>query len=215
MKSLYFTSKEIEPQAEDLLTMIGQKDRRTPEWQNPALLVLDMQQYFLRGDSHAFVPSAPAIVPGILQLINGFKRADFPVIFTKHINSEADAGNMSTWWRDMITADQQLAELVEPFQPVAHDVVIKTQYDAFFGTDLQQRLDFHQVTDVIVTGVMTHLCCETTARSAFVSGYRVWFPVDGTATYNIDFHIGSLRNLAHGFARIPLMKDLIRIAGSK
>ena len=69
-----------------------------------------------------------------------------------------------------------------------------------------------QVTDVVITGVMTHLCCETTARSAFVRGYRVWFPVDGTATFNLDFHLGTLRALAHGFASIPLVRDVAGMA---
>ena len=51
---------------------------------------------------------------------------------------------------------------------------------------------------------MTHLCCETTARSAFVHGYEVFFLVDGTATYNQDFHRASLMNLAHGVAVLSL-----------
>lgn len=55
---------------------------------------------------------------------------------------------------------------------------------------------------------MTHLCCETTARSAFIRGFDVFFTIDGTATYNEDFHFGTLYNLAHGFA-VPLLIDEI------
>ena len=55
---------------------------------------------------------------------------------------------------------------------------------------------------------MTHLCCETTARVAFTRGYEVFFSIDGTATYNRKFHLGSLVNLAHGVA-VPMLVDEI------
>ena len=55
---------------------------------------------------------------------------------------------------------------------------------------------------------MTHLCCETTARVAFTQGYEVFFSIDGTATYNRKFHLGSLINLAHGFV-VPMLVDEI------
>jgi len=51
-----------------------------------------------------------------------------------------------------------------------------------------------------VAGVMTNLCCETTAREAFVRGFRVFFSVDATATSSVDLHEATLKNLAYGFA---------------
>jgi len=57
---------------------------------------------------------------------------------------------------------------------------------------------------------MTHLCCETTARSAFMSGFDVFFTVDGTATYNKTFHLSTLINLAHGFAIPITTKEVIQ-----
>jgi isochorismate hydrolase len=62
---------------------------------------------------------------------------------------------------------------------------------------------------------MTHLCCETTARSAFVQGYNVFFPIDGTATYNEEFHFATLTNLAHGFANIVLIENLLHTFNGK
>ena len=46
---------------------------------------------------------------------------------------------------------------------------------------------------------MTHLCCETTARDAFMRGYQVFFLMDATATYTEALHFGSLRSITHGF----------------
>jgi len=60
-----------------------------------------------------------------------------------------------------------------------------------------------------VTGVMTHLCCETTARSAFMRGFDVFFAIDGTATYTEALHRAALLNLAHGFTLPVLTEEIL------
>src|SRR5512143_680130 len=67
-----------------------------------ALLVLDMQAYFLDESSHAYIPSAPAILPGIMQLIDEYHAHTRPIFFTRHLNTPADAGMMAVWWKDML-----------------------------------------------------------------------------------------------------------------
>ena len=92
-------------------------------------------------------------------------------------------------------------------------LIQKTQYDAFYNTKLDEALKERGITHTVICGVMTHLCCETTARSAFVRGYEVWFTVDGTATYNRDFHMGTLRSLAHGFVTPVLVGEVVEALG--
>ena len=211
MKFAYFTSKTIGAQAQDLLTDLMLSHRRDIDLINPALLVLDMQQYFLDPDSHAYVPSAPALIPGIQQLMRSFRKQGHPIIFTQHINTLQDAGMMSTWWRELITSDHPRAGLIDQLEVGDSRVIQKSQYDAFMGTDLDHLLESQAITDVVISGVMTHLCCETTARAAFMRGYRVWFAVDGTATYHLDFHRSTLINLAHGFATPVLVRELLAV----
>ena len=86
-------------------------------------------------------------------------------------------------------------------------IVDKTPYSAFFGTDLEDKLRLEGVEDLIMCGVMTNLCCETTARDAFVRDYRVFFVADATAASNDDLHVASLKNLAYGFAYIVTTED--------
>jgi isochorismate hydrolase len=62
---------------------------------------------------------------------------------------------------------------------------------------------------LVICGLMTHLCCESTARSAFIRGFEVIIPVDGTASYNKRFHLSSLYNLSHGFAVVTSIKELL------
>jgi isochorismate hydrolase len=168
-----------------------------------------MQRYFLESTSHAYVPSAISILPGIEKLITSFSYIGQPVIFTRHVNTETDAEMMSRWWGDLISPHSAHSQIVEPLDTTNHFVFEKTQYDAFFGTNLNKTLREYGVEQVVVTGVMTHLCCETTARSAFMLGYEVFFPVDGSATYAEAHHYASLLNLSHGFVYPLLVSDII------
>jgi nicotinamidase-related amidase len=199
-KETYFTPETIQSKADEFLAEVMPFRRHRPTFDPSvaALLVLDMQCYFLSAESHAFVPAAPAIVPGIERLAAAFEAAGRLVILTRHVNTEADAGMMSTWWRDLLKPDTADSQFVIA-SPSAYSLP-KTQYDAFFETGLDDLLESLGVRQVVVTGVMTHLCCETTARSAFVRGYEVFFTVDGTATYTEAFHRATLLNLSHGFA---------------
>ncbi len=174
-----------------------------------ALLILDMQDYFLSPDSHAYIPSATAILPGLQALIAAFTQYKLPIFFTQHINTIENAAMMATWWRELITPDHPLGAISPPLEPSRGVILRKPQYDAFFQTDLEARLQQLAVHQLVICGVMTHLCCETTARSAFVRGFEVFFPVDGTATYNQQFHQATLTNLAHGFAHLYLIADIL------
>lgn len=56
--------------------------------------------------------------------------------------------------------------------------------------------------DVVVSGIMTNMCRESTARDASYRDYRVFFLADGTGTINEEMHLASLLNLAFGFAYV-------------
>jgi len=218
MKEYYFTQQSIDKKSLKMLEIL-EKYLNVPELkkfnkidlvpEKSALLVLDMQNFFLDKSLHAFVPSALAIIPKINSLIDLYKSKNLPVIFTKHINTNADAFMMNTWWRDIITEDNLLSQISSHFDVTGANIIRKTQYDAFYNTPLEDILKKCNVSMLVVTGVMTHLCCETTIRSAFVRGFNTFFPVDGTATYNEDFHRASFLNLSHGFT-IPVSVDEIK-----
>ncbi|MDN7026051.1 isochorismatase family protein [Methanoculleus sp. FWC-SCC1] len=214
MKEEYFTPETIDAIAGEMLGGVIHLRNRHPVRCTPersALLVIDMQRYFLDEGSHAYVPGSRAILPKIRALIDGFARAGGQVIFTRHVNTPADAGSMAVWWRGMITDEAGAADLAPGLDRREFPVVVKSQYDAFYGTSLEAMLRDSGVEQVAVAGVMTHLCCETTARSAFVRGFSVLFPVDGTATYTAELHRASLCTLAHGFAVPLLVSELLEL----
>ena len=214
-KQTYFTQETIQEKSQELLEYVSASRCRHTDLifrpEKAALLVLDMQTYFLESDSHAFVPSAPAIILGINKLISAFETASRPVIATRHLNTNEDAGMMSKWWRDLINSQNAHSHYINKLKISNCTSINKTQYDAFLNTTLEETLRQRDVEQVVITGVMTHLCCETTARSAFMRGFEVFFTVDGTATYNEELHYASLLTLSHGFA-VPVLIDELLVA---
>jgi isochorismate hydrolase len=212
LKEAYFTPGTLARATQDMLAQCQPLNRLSRQPYHPAqsaLLVLDMQRYFLDPAAHAYVPSAPAIIPGLVRLVQAFKDRNLPVFFTRHTNTPEDAGQMAVWWRDLITPESLASAISPEFDLSAGLIIEKSQYDAFFSSALETSLAARQVQQVVISGVMTHLCCETTARSAFMRGYQVFFLVDGTATYNQKFHQSSLLNLAHGFATIMRVSEVL------
>jgi nicotinamidase-related amidase len=211
-KESYFTAENIERKAAELSQGLLTSQRKSQihfSLQNSALLVLDLQRYFLEPASHAFIPSARAILPGIQALVKAYGDLGLPIIFTRHINTPQDAGTMGRWWRDLIRPNTPHSEITAGLDLSKGIVINKSQYDAFYKTPLEENLHLNDVSQVVISGVMTHLCCETTARSAFTRGFEVFFLIDGTATYNAEFQRASLLNLAHGFAILSRVNDIL------
>jgi isochorismate hydrolase len=151
-------------------------------------------------------------------LITAFRENKRPVIFTRHsLLENEEPGIMGRWWADVIREESELSQISSYMAPLPSEVVIrKTRYNAFYNTELEDVLKKENAKSIIVTGVMTHLCCETTAREAFTRDYEVFFVVDGTATQNEELHLSTLRTLSHGFA-VPVTAEqiLLEIQGRK
>jgi len=210
-KTAYFTSHNIKEKAADWMVKKDLFHHRHDQYPfntvDSALLILDMQNYFLVEDSHAFVPSAPVIIPSMIELIKQFYKVKRPVIFTRHVSDNSPA-TMLKWWRDSTKSNDRRSEIIPLLDTTDGIILEKSTYDAFLHTDLENILRDKGVSDIVICGVMTHLCCETTARSAFNRNFNVFFPVDGTATYNETHHLAALLNLSHGFAVPTLMEQL-------
>ncbi|CAK7357174.1 unnamed protein product [Dovyalis caffra] len=169
---------------------------RKPDPKTSLLLVIDVQNYF----SSMVQP----ILPRLLTTIDLCRRSSIPVLFTRHRHkSPSDHGMLAEWWdNDLIIDGTVESELMPEIRRLVgqNEVVEKNTYSAFENTGLKERLVEMGVKEVIVAGVMTNLCCETTARAAFVSGFRVFFSTDATATSDLELHEATLKNLAYGFA---------------
>lgn len=182
----------------------------TIHYNSCALLIIDMQEYFRA--------VATPILPALKSVIQCWRQAKLPTIFTRHAHQDpaTDGGMLARWWDELIidgTADAEILPEVAPHKD--EKIISKRRYSAFFQTDLQATLQQRQIQQIIIGGVMTNLCCETTARDAFVRDYEVIFLSDGTATSHPDFQQATLLNLAYGFAHIITCQELCQwIAGA-
>ncbi|KAL7142390.1 hypothetical protein ABFS83_08G120000 [Erythranthe nasuta] len=169
--------------------------KRDPDPKSVGLLVIDIQNHFQS--------IARPILPALNSTIDLCRRSSVPVLFTRHCHkSPADYSMLYEWWSGEIiidgTPDSQL--IPDLHRSDSDSVILKNTYSAFRDTGLEERLKEMGVEEVIVSGVMTNLCCETTARDAFIRGFRVFFSTDATATSSSELHEATLKNMAYGFA---------------
>lgn len=180
------------------------------EKEKAALLIIDMQNYFVHPKGASYL--GDDIISNVKRLAEAFRKAKVPVIFTQHGHEEdgSDLGMLGEWWGDGIVKGSWDHEIMDEISPGVDDhIVRKNRYSAFANTDLESILSGKGVKDVIISGVLTNMCCETTAREAFVRDHRVFFLADGTMTSNEEMHLSTLRNMAYAFAVVKTVDQVI------
>jgi nicotinamidase-related amidase len=104
------------------------------------------------------------------------------------------------------------AEIHKEIFPLPQEKIVKKhRYSAFYNTDLEIVLRCLGIKDLVISGIMTNLCCESTARDAYFRDFKVFFLMDGTGTVNEDLHLSSLKNLAFGFADVCSVKRILEM----
>jgi nicotinamidase-related amidase len=177
-----------------------------------ALIVIDMQRFFLDAASPTFTCGGVAILPNVKRVIDAYRRANRPVIFTQHVHhpGDLDCGIMGWWWKGRCLEGSPESEVHADLAPMPGEkIVSKHRYSAFYNTDLETVLRCLKVEDVVVSGIMTNMCCESTARDAYYRDYRVFFLADGTGSISEEMHLASLLNLAFGFAYVTTSDAIV------
>jgi nicotinamidase-related amidase len=142
-----------------------------------ALLVIDVQESFRQQPRWA-ASSSPGIAGQVSRLVEAGRSAGDLIVWVLH--SEPGTGTPFDPAGGYVRLMDGLAP--GPGEPV----LIKTSHNAFTTTNLQQRLTESGIRDLIVCGIRTEQCCETTARVGSDLGYRVTFVTDATATSPIE-----------------------------
>ena len=176
-----------------------------------ALLVVDMQ--------HVFLGMTTLALPNILKLWDHFQSSHLPLIFTQHGHSKAELAApyknqlVRKWGPDgSIATGSRDWEFLPEIKKVAqhHRVIPKNTYDAFLNTDLSDVIEKEAIERVVVCGVMTDCCCDTTARSAFNRGYETWRVQDACGSANRKQHEAGLRGFGFAFGEVLRTVDVIK-----
>ncbi len=210
----YVTKNNLTQKTEEWLKRISPFNihKLTLNKAKSALLVVDMQNFFLDPDSPTFTCGGLAIIDNIKSLIQMYRESNLPVIFTRHVHDREgiDAGIMKWWWEGMCIENTPESEIIEEIAPLPNEkVILKHRYSAFYNTDLEVYLRGLKIEDLVITGIMTNMCCESTARDAYYRDYRVFFLADATGSVNEEMHFASLLNLSFGFAYVTRTIEII------
>lgn len=188
-----------------------------------ALLVIDMQNCFLvPGFSVIEVPASRAIVPNINRLAAALRAAGGLVCWTLHTFRK----DWETWHEYLAKGEfreRMISETAEgsygyqihkSMDVQAADVqVMKTRYSALIpgSSELDKILRDKGIDTVIITGTLTNVCCESTARDAMMLGYRTVFVADGNATRSDEEHNAVLASMVQVFADVRFTDEIVAL----
>jgi ureidoacrylate peracid hydrolase len=193
----------------------------TVEPQRMALINVDMQNCFVHGSPIA-APDGLALLERINQLAAVCRTAGIPVIHTSHV-LRPDGSNMGVLAEigpvkdGIINKGSESAALHKDLVVDPQDILLdKPRFGAFYGTDLDMILRTRGIDTVIIAGIATNVCCETTAREAMVRDFRVFFLSDGTTTFGMgdasgaELQKATLATLGMVFARVLPIDEMVQ-----
>ena len=173
-----------------------------------ALVVVDMQNYFVAEGFPLEVPKARTIVPNINRMARALRAAGGAVVWVQ----TTSAGALESWANHhahMLTPERArkriagLDETSEGFklfpalEPLPSDLFVKkVKYSAFISGSSPIDAEFKNrgIDTLLITGTLTNVCCESTARDAMMLDYRVIMLSDGNAALSDEEHAASLNN---------------------
>ena len=156
------------------------------------------------------------VVPGITRLVNEFRAGELPIIYLCYGSDYRDLRDMPVRWRawikevedrsgvrDIFWSGNPLYAIREEFAPRPEDTVIKkTTWGAFNSSTIDQTLRNMNVDTLVMAGISTNACVETTARDAADRGYGVALVDECTADYEERAHEATLRGFHFNFGRV-------------
>ena len=175
--------------------------------QRTALIVVDMQNAFmLPGVAHALCPMAEKIVPNINRLAAAVRATGGCVVWIKTTFKEEALRNWSTYFEMVspeqaakriaaLTADSKGHELWGALAVEAGDIIVeKNRFSAFIqgSSNLADVLRARSLDTLLITGTVTNVCCESTARDAMMLNFRTVMVSDGNAAVTDEDHNASL-----------------------
>lgn len=190
--------------------------------QRTALLLVDMQVDFAEpdgamGQSGADLRMAKAAIRNAMMLVDAARAAGVPCLFARLITRESDETDLLREWKKRRGTEDDAplcqegawgAEFVGPQPREKEAVFSKSRYDAFSGTGLDAHLRGIKRDTLVIAGLTTECCVDSTARDAFERDYHVFVASDAVAAYEKDLHDGALKALELNCAILASSADI-------
>jgi len=190
-----------------------------------ALVVVDMQLYFMGEGQPSECPEAREIVPNVNRLTDATRRAGGKVIWIQ-THSGPDSKNFWSVYYERMTPENGEKRVtgmnpggsgfdIWPDLDVRDEdlIVPKTTYSAFIPSPskMEATLKEHGIDTVLITGVSTCTCCESTARDAMMLNYRTMMIADGCAAPDDELHNATLNQFYLQFGDVQSTDEVIAL----
>ncbi len=209
-----------------------------PDWNRCALLVIDYQNYSANPDcglclvmkekypsiADYYLPRITrTTIPNTKALLDRFRKLNMPVVHTRHGSLLADGSDMIERRQrrdeDALVESEKPAmwskgdfehEFIEELSPAPGELIIdKNSSSPFNSTGIDQLLRNLGVNTLVVAGVATDMCVETTSRDAADRGYHVIIVEDAVATFVEEHHLAALSGFARVFGKVWSSAELL------
>lgn len=195
----------------------------------PALLIIDMQNDFVLEGAPMRVAQAAATVPVIAGLLAAFRARALPIAFTRYVATEryAHLAGRLPWLRLLrpptqacvpgferlypgLEGPRDCAEMIDMLAPAPGEIVVdKPYFSAFHDTDLEARLRASGADRLVVTGTITEMCVEDSARHAVHFGWPVTLLSDAVSSDDPEAAAATLRAFARNYGEVMTSRDCL------
>jgi ureidoacrylate peracid hydrolase len=191
-----------------------------------ALVIVDMQRYFVEPPYAGASPWGPEIIPNVNRLADALRRAGGSVVWLQMrapsdlddwtaLRERYSVSAAAARWGSLDPDDAGF-ELAPGLEVHGEDLrVVKTRYSAFIAgsSDLDAQLRDRSIHTLLVCGVATNACCESTARDAMMLDYRVLMVSDGCAAVTNEEHSAALGNFYLFFGDVQTTDEVLAMIG--
>lgn len=177
--------------------------KRLPD--NTALIIVDVQQFF--NNPRWGNRNNPQAEENIGLLLEKWRETDKPVFHIQHVEGE-------------FTPDREFKEFIKPLP--GEPIIRKSVNSSFIGTNLESQLRNREIDTVVIVGLTTNHCVETTTRMAGNLGFNTFLVSDATATFDRvgpdgilysaeSIHNMTMVNLNEEFATIAFTEEILQL----
>lgn len=189
-----------------------------------ALVVVDMQNYFVKQGHQSEIPAAREIVPNINRLAAELRRRGGHVVWVRNGTNDTRESwsNYHGYLQSPDRAERRLRDMEigadgyeywhgNDIRPEDAQIT-KKRYSAFIqgSSDLERHLRERRIDTLLITGTATNVCCESTARDAMMLNFKVLMVADGLATHTDEEHNATLSSFYGQFGDVQTVDEVIQ-----
>ncbi|NOZ31154.1 MAG: cysteine hydrolase [Crenarchaeota archaeon] len=171
------------------------KEKITLKAKETAVIVVDMQNDFVKPQGKLYVPTAEETIEPIRKLLDKARAHGVKIFYTQDTHYDGDPE--FEIWGEHVKHGTWGWQIIDELKPREGDItIVKTRYDGFYGTPLDDLLKVYGIRNTIIVGTVANICVLHTAASAALRWYKVVVPMDGiSALTEFDYH-ATLRQIS-------------------